>query len=76
MPAYELLIANTAVRNLIRENKAHEIDIVIETSSELGMITLNKSLASLVEQQEITFDTALTYSLDQKGLGHLLGKKL
>lgn len=76
IPAYELLIANTAVRNLIRENKVHEIDIILETSSELGMITLNKSLAALVERQEITLDSALAYSLDQKGLGHLLGKKL
>ncbi|KKT78539.1 MAG: twitching motility protein [Candidatus Giovannonibacteria bacterium GW2011_GWB1_45_9b] len=76
IPAYELLIANTAVRNLIRENKAHEIDIVIETSSELGMITLNKSLAALVERREITLETALAYSLDQRGLGHLLGKKI
>src|SRR3989338_3572695 len=64
IPAYELLIVNTAVRNLIRENKTHEIDIVIETNSELGMITLNKSLISLVEREEITFDTAMAYSLD------------
>ena len=74
IPAYELLIVNTAVRNLIRENKTHEIDIVIETNSELGMITLNKSLISLVEREEITFDTAMAYSLDPRGLAGLLGK--
>ena len=74
IPAYEVLIATTAVRNLIRENKVHEIDIVIETNSEIGMITLNKSLINLVEQEEITFDTAMTYSLDPKNLANLMGK--
>lgn len=74
IPAYEMLIANTAVKNLIRENKVHEIDIIIETSSELGMITMNKSLATLVEKEEITLDTAISYSLDPKGLASLIGK--
>lgn len=75
IPAYEILIATTAVRNLIRENKIHEIDIVIETSSDVGMISLNKSLIALVDRQEITFDTALTYSIDQKNLANLAGKR-
>ena len=75
IPAYELLIATTAVRNLIRENKPHEIDIVIETSLELGMVSLNRSLAMLIENEEITLDTALAYSLNPKGLTNLIGKK-
>lgn len=75
VPAYELLIANTAVRNLIRENKIHEIDLVIETSSDVGMVTLNQSLLALVGRQEITFDTALSYSLDHRGLETLLGRR-
>lgn len=75
IPAYELLIANTAVRNLIRENKIHEIDLVIETNSEIGMITLNKSLLSLVERGEITFENALTYSWDTRGLETLFGRR-
>lgn len=75
IPAYELLIANTAVKNLIRENKVHEIDMIIETSSELGMTTMNKTLAALVEREEITLDSAISYSLDPKGMANLLGKR-
>lgn len=73
IPAYELLIANTPVRNLIRENKIHEIDLYIETSSEAGMVGLNQSLVDLVRRGEITMETARAYSLNAKGLEHLTG---
>ncbi|MEK7595974.1 MAG: ATPase, T2SS/T4P/T4SS family, partial [Patescibacteria group bacterium] len=68
IPAYELLIANHAVRNLIRENKVHEIDMVIETSSDAGMISFNRSLMELVRQGEITMENALAYSLNPAAL--------
>src|SRR3989344_1937728 len=68
IPAYELLIANHAVRNLIRENKIHEIDMVIEISSDLGMVSFNRSLMELVRQGEITMENALAYSLNPSGL--------
>ncbi len=68
IPAYELLISNSAVKNLIRENRTHEIDIVIDTSLESGMMSLNRSLGELVRAGEITADTAYTYSLNPKGL--------
>lgn len=71
IPAYELLIANNAIRNLIRENKVHEIDIFIETSSELGMISFNRSLIELVRQGEITMESALAYSLNPSALQSL-----
>ncbi len=73
IPAYELLIANTPVRNLIRENKIHEIDLFIETSSESGMSSLNQSLMHLVQKGEITMETARAYSLNVKSLEHLTG---
>ena len=73
IPAYELLIASTAVRNLIRENKIHEIDLFIETSSESGMIGMNQSLVDLVRKGEITMETARAYSLNVKSLEHLVG---
>ncbi|MBI2038927.1 MAG: type IV pilus twitching motility protein PilT [Candidatus Niyogibacteria bacterium] len=72
VPAYEMLIANTAVRNLIRENKVHEIDLFIETSSSEGMMSLNQSLVELVRKGEITLEAARDYSLNVKGLEHLL----
>ena len=62
-PACEVLIANHAVSNLIRENKIHEIPSVIETSLEQGMISLNRSLSDLVRRQEISLENALNYSL-------------
>jgi len=60
--AVELLIANSALRNLIREGKTHQIDMVIETSYEEGMISLNRSLSDLVSRGMITYENAATYS--------------
>ena len=71
IPAYELLIANTAVRNLIRERRTHELDIVIETSASDGMVGLNTTLLNLVRNGEIGMDDALAYSLDPKALSGL-----
>ncbi len=62
VPAYELLVSNNAVRNLIRENRTHEIDTIIETGSESGMIDMNRSLADLVRRGEITAENAIAYS--------------
>ncbi len=72
VPAYELLIANTAVSNLIREKRTHELDTVIETSSSEGMITLNKTLANLVKDGHITIDNAFVNSNDKRSLERLL----
>ncbi len=72
IPAYELLINNTAVSNLIRENRIHEIDTVIETSSQEGMIDMNRSLTELVRRGEITVETAYNNSLNPKVLERML----
>lgn len=72
IPAYELLINNAAVSNLIRENRIHEINSVIETGSELGMIDLNRTLADLVKAGEITVENAYMFSQNSKGLERLL----
>ena len=56
--AVELMIANSAIRNLIREGKTHQIDMIIETGSEEGMISLNRSLADLVNNGMITREDA------------------
>ena len=68
IPACEVMISNPAVANLIRENKVHEIDLVIETSAEEGMIPLNRSLADLVKRREITLENSLIYSSNSKEL--------
>lgn len=72
VPAYELLINNNAVSNLIREKRTHEIDVVIETGMEQGMIDLNHSLLDLVRAGEISIENAYQYSLNPKGLERML----
>lgn len=72
IPAYELLLNNNAVANLIREKRTHEIDVVIETGMEQGMIDLNHSLLELVRKGEITIENAYQYSLNPKGLERML----
>lgn len=64
MPACEIMMTTPAIANLIRENKIHEIPLVIETSADTGMISLNRYLANLVKIKEISLDNALSYSLD------------
>lgn len=71
IPACEVMISNSAVANLIRENKIHELDLVIETSAELGMISLNRALANLVRVKEISLKNALIYSLSPAELKKL-----
>lgn len=72
VPAYELLINNNAVANLIREKRAHEIYSVIETGLENGMIDMNRSLAQLVQRGEITVENAFLHSSNPKGLERLI----
>ena len=72
VPAYELLLNNNAVSNLIREKRTHEIDVVIETGSESGMVDLNHSLLELVRTGEISIENAYQYSLNPKGLERLI----
>lgn len=71
-PAYELLINTTAVANLIREGRTHEIDSVIETGATEGMIDMNHSLVELVRQGHVTLDDAMKYSLNPDGLARLV----
>jgi twitching motility protein PilT len=72
VPAYELLINNSAVSNLIRERRIHEINTVIETSSQEGMVDMNRSLAELVRAGEITVENAYLNSLNPKTLERMI----
>ncbi len=72
IPAYELLINTKAIANLIRERRTHEIDSVVETGSEHGMVDMNRSLAELVRKGEITVETARIHSLNPMLLDRLL----
>lgn len=68
VPVCEVMLANSAINNLIRENKTHEIPSVIETSREAGMISTNQSLAELVKNGQISEETAMKYSYDPEDL--------
>jgi len=72
IPACELLINNSAVANLIREKRTHEIQTVIETGSDQGMIDMNRSLSELVRAGEITVESAYARSWNPKNLERLL----
>lgn len=72
VPAYELLINNNAVSNLIREKRTHEIDVVIETGFESGMVDMNRSLLELVRLGEITIENAFLYSFNPKALERMM----
>lgn len=60
--ALEIMMATSAIENLIRENKGHQINSVIQTGSTLGMQSLNMSLTGLVRQGRISKEYALQYS--------------
>ncbi len=62
--AVEILIANSAVRNIIREGKTHQLDAVIQTSADQGMQTMDRTLIKLVQTGVITYDEARNYAVD------------
>ncbi len=72
IPAYELLINNNATANLIREKRTHEINTVIETGLEQGMISMERCLADLVRAGEITVENAYLHSINTKNLERML----
>jgi len=72
IPACEIMLSTPAISNLIRENKTHEIPLVIETSAEVGMISLNRYLANLVKRKEISLENAFNYSLNPAELRILI----
>lgn len=66
IPAYELLLNNNAVSNLIREGRTNEISTVIQTSLKDGMIDMDRTLADLVRRGEVTIEHAYEHSFDTK----------
>lgn len=64
LPAFEILLANNAIKNLIREGKVHQIDSVLSTSSKEGMYTMDQAILELYKNDKIDMDTALTYCMN------------
>ncbi len=72
IPAYELLINNNAVSTLIRDARTQEISAVIQTSSQEGMIDMDRSLSELVKRGEVTVEHAYEHAMDSKTFEHYL----
>jgi len=72
VPAVEVLLNNDAVSNLIREGQIHQIINVLDTSLDEGMVSINRSLAELVREEQITLESAEAYSTDKQTLHILL----
>lgn len=66
--AAEIMIANAAIRSLIRDGKTYQIDTSIQTGAEQGMQTMDRTLAKLVQTGVITYDSAREYAVDMNEL--------
>lgn len=62
VPAFEIMFLNNAIRNMIRESKIHQIDGVIATSQEEGMVSMDNSLIKLFRKGSISRENAVVYS--------------
>jgi twitching motility protein PilT len=71
--AIEILLGNSAVRNTIREGKTYQIDNLIQTSADSGMVSLEKSLAEMIKKGEVSLETALEYTVKPNELRTLVG---
>ena len=73
VPATEVMIATGAVRTLIRDNKPRQLDQTIETGQDVGMISMDQSLADLVRRKEISIERAEFYSINPQNLKNYQG---
>jgi len=69
---YEVMLGSTAIRTAIREGKTHQIESILETSHEVGMSTLERSLADLVKRGIVTVEVAESWSLRPEELMRLV----
>jgi twitching motility protein PilT len=69
---YEMMLGSNAIKTAVREGKTHQIDSILQTSSEIGMNTLESSLANLVKSGKVSVDVAQKYSLRPEELARLL----
>lgn len=73
VPAFEVMIVNSAVRNMIRESKIHQIDTVIQSSSGEGMITMDNCILDLYKRGVISQRSAVTYSSNADTMAKKIG---
>lgn len=72
IPALEIMVATTAVRTHIRDNRLKQVDQAIETGYDMGMLSLDRALADRVRRKEISLESAETYSTNPSGIRALV----
>lgn len=70
--AFEVLHANHAVRNLIRESKSHQLMSVMQTNRKMGMIVMDEAIMQLYANGQITKDMAIQFAQDPDGMANKL----
>ena len=70
--AFEVLHANHAVRNLIREGKSHQLMTVMQTNRKLGMIAMDEAIMQLYREQKITKEQAIQFAQDPDTMANRL----
>ncbi len=74
VPAFEIMICNSAISNLIRENKCHQIASVLQTGQKSGMQSLDSHIARLIQTNVISYKAGLEKCVDEKVLNNYLGR--
>ena len=74
VPAYEIMVVTPAVRNMIREAKMHQLETVLQSSGEDGMISMDNSLIKLYQAGQITREDARKYALNPEQLDRRLSR--
>ncbi len=72
VPVCEILFNNSAISNLIRDNKIYEMPLVIDTSSDVGMVSLDRALAELIRKGTISIDNAIKFSNNPRELKKII----
>ena len=72
-PAFEVMIANNAIQNMIREGKVHQMDNVIYAGASEGMVTMDTDILRLYQQKRISKENALLYSTNPELMARKLG---
>jgi twitching motility protein PilT len=70
--AAEVLVATSAVRNIIREGKTHQLDAVIQTGGAFGMQSMDKTLVDLIHKGTISYEEARNFAVDVDELNNLM----
>ena len=71
--AFEVMISNSAVRNLIREGKSHQLLSVMQTTRKIGNIAMDEAIMALFQEGKITREMAVQYAVDTDGMANKLG---